>query len=77
MGTAALMQAVVDYVPNPSQMPPVETADDGKLAVDPNGATCAFVFKTVSDQFGNTPISRSSPFRQLRHVPAQHARTPR
>jgi elongation factor G len=52
MGTAALMQAIVDYVPNPAQMPAAETVDGGKLKIDPKGAVCAFVFKTVSDQFG-------------------------
>ncbi len=38
VGTEAVMKAIADYVPAP--------------AVDPNGATAAFVFKTVSDQYG-------------------------
>ena len=42
IGTGALLQAVVDYVPAPVEL-------DG---VDANGPTAAFVFKTVSDQFG-------------------------
>ena len=42
IGTECLMQAVVDYVPNPGEM-------DG---IDPNGPVSGFVFKTVSDQFG-------------------------
>ena len=42
IGTEALMQAVVDYVPDPAQM-------DG---IDPKAPTLGFVFKTVSDQFG-------------------------
>ena len=42
VGTEALLQGIVDYVPNPAEM-------DG---VDPNGPVLGFVFKTVSDQFG-------------------------
>ncbi len=52
IGTEAVLQAIVDYVPNPAEMPAVATADGGELAIDPNGAACAFVFKTISDQFG-------------------------
>ncbi len=42
VGTEALLQAIVDYVPAPSDVE----------AIDPNGTTAGFVFKTVSDQFG-------------------------
>ena len=42
----------MDYVPNPAEVGEVATADGGKLAIDPNGPVCAFVFKTISDQFG-------------------------
>ena len=42
IGTEALLQAIVDYVPAPVDME----------GVDPNGPTAGFVFKTVSDQFG-------------------------
>lgn len=52
IGTEAVLQAIVDYVPNPAEMPAVPTADGKTLIVDPNGAPCAFVFKTISDQFG-------------------------
>ena len=31
---------------------PVVARLGGKLAVDPNGPVCAFVFKTISDQYG-------------------------
>ena len=47
-----MLQAIVDYVPNPAEVGEVATADGGKLAIDPNGPVCAFVFKTISDQFG-------------------------
>jgi len=52
IGTEAVLQAIVDYVPNPAEIGEVATADGGKLAIDPNGPVCAFVFKTISDQFG-------------------------
>ncbi|MCL2342740.1 MAG: elongation factor G [Firmicutes bacterium] len=52
IGTEAFLQAVADYVPAPSDMPPVKAADGTEIAADPDGPTCAFVFKTVSDQFG-------------------------
>lgn len=52
IGTEAVLQAIVDYVPNPAEMPAVPTADGESLTIDPNGAPCAFVFKTISDQFG-------------------------
>ena len=51
VGTEAFMRAVADYVPAPCDMPAVKY-EGGELAVDPNGPVCAFVFKTVSDQFG-------------------------
>ena len=52
IGTEAVLQAIVDYVPDPAEVGEVATADGGKLAIDPNGPVCAFVFKTISDQFG-------------------------
>ena len=52
IGTEAVLQAIADYVPNPAEMPAVPTADGKTFTVDPNGAPCAFVFKTISDQFG-------------------------
>ena len=42
VGTEALLQALVDYAPAPCDVE----------GIDPNGPTAAFVFKTVSDQFG-------------------------
>ena len=52
VGTAAFMQAVVDYAPSPVDMPAVKAVEGGDVKADPNGPTCAFVFKSVSDQFG-------------------------
>ena len=42
VGTECMLRAIVDYVPDPSEME----------GVDPAGSTAGFVFKTVSDQFG-------------------------
>ena len=42
VGTEALLQAIVDYVPAPSDVE----------GINPAGPTAGFVFKTVSDQFG-------------------------
>ena len=42
IGTEALLQALVDYAPAPCDVEGIET----------EGLTAAFVFKTVSDQFG-------------------------
>ncbi|MBR5261738.1 MAG: elongation factor G, partial [Oscillospiraceae bacterium] len=41
IGTQALLQAIVDYVPNPAEM-----------GCDASKPSAGFVFKTVSDQFG-------------------------
>ena len=41
IGTQAMLQAIVDYVPNPAEM-----------GCDASKPTAGFVFKTVSDQFG-------------------------
>ena len=50
-GTKELLDAVVHYIPNPLEGRPMPT-EDGELVVDENGAPAAFVFKTLSDQFG-------------------------
>ncbi len=42
IGTEALLQGIIDYVPSPAEVE----------GIDPNGPTLGFVFKTVSDQFG-------------------------
>ena len=52
VGTEALLQAIADYVPSPADMPPVKTEDGKEIPCDPSGTTTAFVFKTISDQFG-------------------------
>ena len=57
LGTEMLLSTIVDLVPGPQEMPAEKAADEsGENAVevkrDPNGATAAIVFKTISDQYG-------------------------
>ncbi len=51
-GTESVMRAFSEYCPCPSDMPAAKAEDGTAIASDPNGVTTAFVFKTVSDQFG-------------------------
>jgi len=51
LGTIPLLDAIADFFPSPLDRK--EQTDDGKeLVVDPNGTTCAIVYKTLSDQYG-------------------------
>jgi len=51
LGTLPLLDAIADFFPAPADR--ADTAEDGsKLDVDPNGSTCAIVYKTLSDQYG-------------------------
>ena len=51
LGTLPLLDAVVDIFPSPVDRNDV--AEDGsEIAIDPNGTTCAIVYKTLSDQYG-------------------------
>ena len=56
MGVDMLMQTIVDLVPVATDMPAEAAEDDDgnpiEVAYDPNGSTAAFVFKTISDQYG-------------------------
>ncbi|NLF34853.1 MAG: elongation factor G [Clostridiales bacterium] len=56
MGTTALLDQLVTLAPNPLEGRPVEGENGAgepiEIQADPDGPTCAFVFKTVSDQYG-------------------------
>ena len=56
LGTTALLDAVVNLTPSPLDGQKEETADGQVIPADPNGAVCAIVFKTVSDQYGKFSI---------------------
>ena len=53
VGVEELMDAMVDLLPSPADLPDVATADDEpkKLAADGTGPLAAIVFKTVADPF--------------------------
>lgn len=56
LGTQALLDSIVSLFPNPmdGNVRKGTNADGEKVevAVDPNGPTCAYVYKTISDQYG-------------------------
>ena len=52
VGTESVMQALASYAPSPDARPAQKTDGGGEVACDPSAPTSAFVFKTVSDQFG-------------------------
>jgi len=51
LGTIPLLDAIADFFPSPLDRKE-QTEDGGELVVDPNGTTCAIVYKTLSDQYG-------------------------
>jgi elongation factor G len=56
LGTVALLNAVVDLLPNPTEGAPLEAEDENgepkQFIVSPGAVPTAFVFKTVADQYG-------------------------
>ncbi len=56
LGTIALLDAIVDLLPSPSEAAPLEAEDENgdpiQYVVDPGSFPAAFVFKTVADQYG-------------------------
>ncbi len=55
LGSLPLLEKIVSLLPDPTEKESVKvTAGDAEttLKIDPNGAPVAFVFKTVSDQYG-------------------------
>ena len=56
IGSYALLKGIADYMPSPDEAP-AEVYEDEKgeldeIACSPNGSTCAYIFKTVADQYG-------------------------
>ena len=56
LGVNALMDNLVKYAPSPLEGKPMVTVDEdgneGELKLDPAGSPMAFVFNTMSDQYG-------------------------
>ncbi|MCC8077827.1 MAG: elongation factor G [Oscillospiraceae bacterium] len=65
IGTGAMLQAILDYVPAPVEL------DD----IDPDGATAAFVFKTISDQFGKYSVLKVRSGKITADMPLYNVRT--
>jgi elongation factor G len=63
-GVQLILDAVVDYLPNPTEVPPqpevdLEGKETGKFAiVDPNGPVRALAFKIMDDRFGALTFTR-------------------
>jgi len=49
MGTGRLMTFIDNVIPAPVEMPPITTVSGAELSADPNGKTCLFVFKSISE----------------------------
>ena len=56
LGTIALLNAIVDFIPDPTDVPPMvaenESGEPMDYIVSPGAYPAAFVFKTVADQYG-------------------------
>ncbi|MCL2227233.1 MAG: elongation factor G [Oscillospiraceae bacterium] len=51
LGTLPMLDEIVNLFPSPADRN--DAAEDGtEIVVDPNGSTCAVVYKTLSDQYG-------------------------
>ena len=59
VGTESVLRAIVEYVPSPADMPAAKTIDGKEIACDSNGTPTAFVFKTISDQFGKYSLVKT------------------
>ena len=52
VGTTTFLDAIAHLAPNPTEGPALKTESGDAFAVNPDGAPVAFVFKTLSDQYG-------------------------
>jgi len=52
LGTRTLLDAIVDLFPSPLEGRQETSAEGTAIEQNPTGATCAIVYKTVSDQYG-------------------------
>ena len=57
-GTLMLIQGIIDYAPSPLDAPAQLTADGDEVPADAAAPTAAFVFKTVTDQYGRFSFFR-------------------
>lgn len=52
IGTLNLIDTIIDLFPNPSEAHEEKDVDGKVIKPDPNGSAVAFVYKTMSDQYG-------------------------
>ena len=55
LGTLQLLDSIVNLFPSPSANADA-TVDGAAIPADPNGSTCAIIYKTLSDQYGKFSI---------------------
>ncbi|MBP3633815.1 MAG: elongation factor G [Oscillospiraceae bacterium] len=51
-GSKRVMEYIVKFCPNPLEGLAMQGEEGEEIALDPNGSPVAFVYKTISDQFG-------------------------
>lgn len=56
IGSYAMLKGIADYMPSPDESP-AQVCEDEKgeiieINCSPNGSTCAYIFKTIADQYG-------------------------
>ena len=51
-GSKRVMEYIVKFCPNPLEGLAMQTEEGAEVQLDPNGSPVAFVYKTISDQFG-------------------------
>ena len=57
LGTLPLMDSILNLFPSPAER--CDASDEGaEIAANPNGATCAIIYKTLSDQYGKFSLFR-------------------
>lgn len=52
IGTPSIIRAIIKCAPSPDYRAPKISEDGNEVLCDPSGKTVAYVFKTISDQFG-------------------------
>lgn len=52
LGNTSMLESVISLFPSPKEGQAEMDTDGNRIEPDPNGATCAVVYKTLSDQYG-------------------------
>ena len=74
LGTIPLLDAIINLFPSPLDR--TDFAEDGtEIISDPNGTTCAIVYKTLSDQYGKFSIFKVLSGTVISDMQLQNTRT--